>query len=184
MAIEATKIYRDNTELFDEEALEMVGSGELRRNLDTVRPSPTADDSRALNDVEGPCLIMAGNGMCTGGRILHHLKNNLPTAGNVVLMVGFQSPGSLGRRLVDGAEVVTIYGEKIPVRATIHTMGGFSAHADQDGLMAWFDAVAPSKPRLIITHGEDGARETLAELIKEKHGITAELPVLNEAIEI
>ena len=184
MAIEATKIYAENMELFDAEAKEMMESGELARNLETVSPCPTADDSRALNDVDGPCLIMAGNGMCSGGRIVHHLRANLPKPGTAVLMVGFQSPGSLGRQLVDGAEDVKIFGEKIPVRASIHTMGGFSAHADQTGLMQWFDAVAPSKPRLIITHGEDGARETLAGLIKEKHGITADMPELNEVIEI
>ena len=126
MAIEATKIYRDNTELFDEEALEMVKSGELRSNLETVKPCPTADDSRTLNDVDGPCMIMAGNGMCTGGRIVHHLRANLAKPETAVLMVGFQSPGSLGRRLVDGAKEVTIHGERVPVNASIHTMGGFA----------------------------------------------------------
>ena len=129
-------------------------------------------------------MIMAGNGMCSGGRIVHHLKHNLSRDGTAVLISGFQSPGSLGRRLVDGVKEVSIHGEKIPVNASIHTMGGFSAHAGQSGLMEWFDAVAPSKPRLIITHGEDKARNTLAGLIKEKHGIEAHLPELNEAIEI
>jgi len=184
MAIEATKIYRDNLELFDAEAKEMMESGELRRNLETVTPCPTADDSRALNDVDGPCMIMAGNGMCSGGRIVHHLRANLPKPGTAVLMVGFQSPGPVGRQVMAGVKEVTIYGEQIPVRASIHTMGGFSAHADQTGLMQWFDSIAESKPRLIITHGEDDARETLAGLIEEKHGITAELPQLNQAIEI
>ena len=91
MAIEATKIYGRNTELFDAEAIEMVKSGELRRNLNALHPCAKPDESRALNDVEGPCLIMAGSGMCNGGRILHHLRQNLPIPETAVLIVGFQS---------------------------------------------------------------------------------------------
>jgi metallo-beta-lactamase family protein len=184
MAIDATKVYGKSAELFDDEAKQMVTSGELRRNLDIAKPCPKPGDSRALNDVQGPCLIMAGAGMCTGGRIVHHLRHNLPIAGTEVLMVGFQSGNSMGRRLVDGEKFVRIFGEKVPVRATISTMGGFSAHADQKGLQEWFGAVAPSKPRLIITHGEDRARETLSGLIESEHKIKAECPNLGDVIEI
>jgi metallo-beta-lactamase family protein len=184
MAIEATKIYGKNNELFDEEGQEMVRSGELRKNLDIARACPKPGDSRALNDVAGPCLIMAGAGMCTGGRIVHHLRQNLPLAGTVVLIVGFQSANSLGRQLVNGEKVVRIFGERVPVRASIHTMGGFSAHADQRGLLDWFGAVAPSKPRAIITHGEDRARGAFSELISTRHGIKSECPQLGDVIEI
>ena len=184
MAIQATKIYGNNNELFDAEALEMVSSGELRRNLDCARPCPKPEDSKALNDVKGPCLILAGNGMCTGGRIVHHLQQNLPVPETAVLMVGFQSAGSLGRQLVDGAKSVRIFGETIPVRASIHTMGGFSAHAGQTDLLNWFGVVAPSRPRIIITHGEDRARKVFAGLIKSRHGLRAELPGLGDVIEI
>jgi metallo-beta-lactamase family protein len=184
MAIEATKIYSAHNELFDSEAQEMVESGELRRNLECARPCPTPQDSRALNDVEGPCLIMAGNGMCSGGRIVHHLRHNLPLRGTAVLIVGFQSPGTLGRQLVDGAKSVSIFGESVPVRASIHTMGGFSAHAGQSDLLNWFAAVAPSRPRVIITHGEDRARSALAALISSRHGLTPECPNLGDCIEL
>ncbi|HKP68837.1 MAG TPA: MBL fold metallo-hydrolase [Pyrinomonadaceae bacterium] len=184
MAIEATKIYQRNDELFDLEAKEMVRTGELRRNLDGTIPCPKPGDSQALNAVKGPCLIMAGSGMCNGGRILHHLRHNLPIKSTAVLMVGFQSGGTLGRQLVDGAKMVRIFGEEIPVNASIHTMGGFSAHADQRGLLEWFDSIAPSKPRLVITHGEDSARKTLSTLIYQKHKIRAETPNLGDTIEI
>ena len=184
MAIEATKVYGRSAELFDEEAMEMVESGELRKNLEVAKPCPKPHHSRALNDVQGPCMIMAGAGMCTGGRIVHHLRQNLPIKTTEVLMVGFQSPNSMGRRLVDGERFVRIFGEKIPVRATISTMGGFSAHADQKGLLDWFGAVAPSKPRLIITHGEDRARGVLSGLIQSDHGIKADCPGLGDIIEI
>ncbi|HXC67227.1 MAG TPA: MBL fold metallo-hydrolase [Nitrospiraceae bacterium] len=184
LAIEATKVYGKHNELFDAESKALMKSGKLRRNLETVRFCPTAYDSRKLNEVKGPCLIMAGSGMCTGGRILHHLRHNLSRPETAVLIVGFQSHGTLGRMLVDGAESVSIFGETVAVRASIHTLGGFSAHADQKGLLEWFGAVAPSKPRLIITHGEDKARKTLAGLIRAKHGRQAKLPNLGDAIEL
>ena len=184
LAIEATKIYGKHNELFDEEALEMVKSGELRSNLQSARPCPKPRDSRALNDVEGPCLIMAGNGMCTGGRIVHHLRHNLHLPQTSVLIVGFQSPGTLGRKLVDGAKSVSILGERIDVRASIHTMGGLSAHAGQSDLLNWFASVAPSRPRVIITHGENRARKALSDLIYSRHGLGTEQPNLGDVVEI
>jgi metallo-beta-lactamase family protein len=184
MAIEATTIYRRNNELFDKEALEMVQSGELRRSLATARPCAKPGESRALNSVKGPCLIMAGSGMCNGGRIMHHLRHNLPNPDTAVLMVGFQSKGTLGRKLVDGAKSLTMFGEEVPVRASIHTMGGFSAHADQNGLLDWYGVMAPSRPRTIVTHGEDGARKVLSGLIKDRYGVDAETPALDDVIEV
>ena len=184
MAIEATSIYKKNNELFDAEALDMVQSGELRRHLAGVRACAKPVESKALNDVEGPCLIMAGNGMCTGGRILHHLRENLPIPETAVLIVGFQSHGTLGRKLVDGAQKVRLLGEEVPVRASVHTMGGFSAHADQSNLLDWYSVLAPSKPRTIITHGEDSAREVFSNLIESRFGMKSERPALDDVVEI
>ena len=184
MAIHATRIYGRNNELFDAEARAMAQSGELVRSLSLAQPCSSPGESRALNGVKGPCMIMAGSGMCTGGRIMHHLRHNLPIPGTAVLIVGFQSPGTLGRKLVDGAESVMMFGEEVPVRASIHTMGGFSAHADQTGLLDWFGAIAPARPRTIITHGEDRARQALGDLIQSRFGIKTERPVIDEVIEI
>jgi metallo-beta-lactamase family protein len=164
--------------------LEMVASGELRKNLDSARACPKPGDSRALNDVKGPCLIMAGSGMCTGGRIMHHLMHNLPLKQTQVLMVGFQSQGTLGRRLVEGAKSVMLMGQEVPVRASIHTMGGFSAHAGQNDLLNWFASIAPSQPRTIITHGEDRARKVFSDLINSRFGLKTERPNLGEVLEI
>jgi metallo-beta-lactamase family protein len=182
MAIEATKVYQKHTELFDEEALAMQKSGELRAHLETAHYCPGAEDSRALNDVEGPCLIMAGAGMCNGGRILHHFRHNLSRPNTTVLIVGYQSHGSLGRMLVDGKKLVTIFGEKIPVRAFVHTFGGLSGHAGQSDLMHWFNTLAPSRPRVVLTHGEDRARKPLGRLIQERHGMKVEYPALGDTI--
>jgi metallo-beta-lactamase family protein len=129
-------------------------------------------------------MIMAGSGMCTGGRIMHHLRHSLDRPETAVLIVGYQSPGSLGRRLVDGEKSVTIFGEKVAVRASIHTMGGFSAHAGQDDLVQWFASMKAARPTLILAHGEDRARRALARRIESEHGIQARCPDLGEVIEV
>jgi metallo-beta-lactamase family protein len=184
MAIEATKLYGKHVELFDEEALAMQKSGELRQQLEMVKFCPTANDSRALNDVKGPCMIMAGAGMCTGGRILHHLRHNLANPSTTVLFVGYQGYGSLGRMIVDRKPAVTIFGEKIPVRASVHTFGGLSGHAGQTDLLRWLDAMAASGPRVFLTHGEERGRKPLGKLIKERYKLPVHYPAMNETIEI
>jgi metallo-beta-lactamase family protein len=184
MAIEATNIYAKHPELFDDEMTALIRDHPLREDLKTMKLTPTADESRAINDVHGACLIMAGAGMCNGGRILHHLKANLWKPSTHVLIVGYQAQGSLGRLLVDGAKEVKIFGEKIAVKATIHTLGGFSAHAGQTDLMHWFDVIAPSKPRVVLTHGEDDQRAALAQVIQQRDGLSAKLPKMGEVIEL
>jgi metallo-beta-lactamase family protein len=184
MAIEATKIYGKHTELFDDEALAMHASGDLRENLATAQFSPTAAESRALNDLKGSCLIMAGAGMCTGGRILHHFRHNLSRPDTTVLIVGYQGHGSLGRQLVDGKKAVTIFGEKIPVRASVHTFGGLSGHAGQSDLLRWLGSFAGSRPRVFLTHGEEKGRKPLGKLIEERYQLPVEYPGLRETIEL
>jgi metallo-beta-lactamase family protein len=183
MAIEATKLYTKHVELFDEEALTMQRSGELREQLESVTYCPTAEDSRALNDIKGPCMIMAGAGMCTGGRILHHFRHNLARPETTVLIVGYQGHGSLGRMLVDGKKTVTIFGEKIPVRASVHTFGGLSGHAGQTDLLRWLDSFASSQPRVFLTHGEERARKPLGKIIEERYRLQVSYPELGETIE-
>jgi metallo-beta-lactamase family protein len=184
MAIQATKLYGKHVELFDEEALAMQKSGELRQELETVKFCPTADDSRALNETKGPCLIMAGAGMCTGGRILHHFRHNLARRDTTVLFVGYQGHGSLGRMIVDGAKTVTIFGEKIPVRASMHTFGGLSGHAGQTDLLRWLGSFAASGPRVFLTHGEERGRKPLGKLIQERYKLRVDYPAMSETIEI
>lgn len=184
MAIEATKLYARHSNLFDKEALAMQKSGDLRENLDTVTMCPSADDSRALNQQPGPCLIMAGAGMCTGGRILHHLRHGLARPETTVVFVGYQGQGSLGRAIVDGAPAVTIFGEKIPVRASVHTFNGLSGHAGQSDLMRWIKSIAPSQPRVFLTHGEERGRRPLGKLIKEQLKLRVDYPAMRQTIEI
>jgi len=182
MAIEATQIYRHHAELFDDDLTREIKEHPLEEDLNTLQATVTAEESKALNHVHGPCLIMAGAGMCNAGRILHHLRQNLWRTETHVIFVGYQGDGTLGRRLVDGAQQVSIFGERIAVRARIHTLGGFSAHAGQDDLLEWFSAVAPCRPRLIVTHGEENNQLALAEKIREKYHLPAEIPRLGDAI--
>src|SRR5262245_49785660 len=127
---------------------------------------------------------MAGAGMCNAGRIQHHLKQNLWKPDTHVLIVGYQSYGSLGRRLVEGEKLVSIHGEKVAVKAEVHTLGGFSAHAGQTDLLTWFSAIAPSKPRVVLTHGEDNQRKELAKKIQQRFNLKPMLPAMNEVVEI
>jgi metallo-beta-lactamase family protein len=120
--------------------------------------------------------------MCNAGRILHHLRQNLWRPDTHVVFVGYQGDGSLGRRLVDGAKQVQIFGERIAVRARVHTLGGFSAHAGQDDLLNWLGALAPCRPRVILTHGEANNQRALAEKIHETYQLTASIPKIGETI--
>jgi metallo-beta-lactamase family protein len=183
MAIRATALYRKHPELFDEEALAMQRSGELSSNLRTVKVCAKAAESMAIRRHPGPFLVMAGAGMCTGGRIMHHLENHLGDPNTLVIMVGYQSRGSLGRKLMDGADLVRIHGRQVKVRARTHMFGGLSGHAGQSDLLAWMGSLAASKPRVILTHGEDGPRTTLRDQIRSRFGLKAEMPAYMETIE-
>jgi metallo-beta-lactamase family protein len=184
MAIEATRIYQSHPDLFDDEALDMQHACEIASRHGHVKPTPTPEDSMALNDASGPCLIMAGSGMCTAGRILHHFRHGLWRPETRVMIVGFQGEGTLGRQLVDGAREVKIFGETILVRAQIHTLNGFSAHAGQSELLKWFRFLAPSKPQVVLTQGELRAREPLAELIRKRHGLKPLLPAQGDMVKL
>ncbi|HZX74278.1 MAG TPA: MBL fold metallo-hydrolase [Cyclobacteriaceae bacterium] len=184
MALSAFDVYRNHQDLLDEEYHELKRRGVFPLNTQYFIPSPSAESSKALNNVKGPCVILAGAGMCNGGRILHHLYHNLESKNTHVLIVGYQSNGSIGRRLVEGAPKVSIFGEQKIVRAHIHTLGGFSAHAGQTDLLNWFSYLAPSKPKVVITHGEDGPRKALADCIKKQFKLNAMLPKIGDTIEL
>ena len=184
MAIEANRIYMDHPELFDDEMLQFMHSGNADKDKGYIRPTPTAEESRRLNDLKGPFMIIAGSGMCNAGRILHHLRHNLWKPETAVLIVGYQAEGTLGRKLVEGVKSVRIFGEMITVRAKIHKLGGFSAHAGQRDLLKWYNAVAPARPRVVLVHGEDKAREAFAKILRYDYGTKPILPKFGESIEI
>jgi len=182
MAIEASRIYQHHPELFDDEMNAFLKQGALSHDLRTLKLSITADDSKKINDEPGPFVVLAGAGMCNAGRIMHHLRHNLSKPETHVVIVGYQAGGTLGRMLVDGRKEVAMFGEKIEVKAQVHTLGGFSAHAGQKDLLAWFEAIAPSKPKVVLTHGEDEPRGALAKLIQSRFGLRSTSPKLQDVI--
>lgn len=184
MAIRATHIYDQHTDLFDEDAQKMIDAGTLDALLRHVHFTETPAESMSINQVEGAAIIIAGAGMCNAGRILHHMKYHLWKPETAMIIVGYQVAGSLGRRLVDGAKLVRILGDEIIVRASVHTLGGFSAHAGQSELIAWFRKLLPCNPRAILVHGEDRAREPLAALLKQVGAPKVDLPRWGEVLEI
>jgi metallo-beta-lactamase family protein len=184
MGIEASQIFAKHPDLFDDEATDWKKKGLLPLDKRYFKTTKTADESKQLNDEKGPCVILAGAGMCNAGRIQHHLKFNLPNASTHVMFVGFQGHGSLGRLIVDGKKEVKIHGELIPVNAQIHTLNGFSAHAGQTDLLKWFDPLGRDKPRVVLTHGEDPQRGALSQQIKDKYQLNPLLPKLDEVIEL
>lgn len=184
MALAAFDVYRNHQAMLDDEYHTLQRKGVFPLSAKYFIPSATAESSRKLNEVPGPCMILAGAGMCNGGRILHHLSHNISHANTHVLIVGYQTQGSLGRQLVDRAPRISIFGESRKVRAQIHTLNGFSAHAGQTDLLKWFSTLAPAKPKVIITHGEDGPRTALAALIKKKYKLNALLPTIGDSLEL
>lgn len=184
MGLSAFDVYKDHQDILDEEYQALKKRGVFPLENSSFVPSPSAQTSKALNEVDGPCMIIAGAGMCNGGRILHHLYHNIENPNTHVIIVGYQSNGSLGRKIVDRLPEVSIFGEKKKLRAQVHTLGGFSAHAGQTDLLDWFSTLAPSKPKVVITHGEDDARMALAEQIRKKFKLPSILPKIKDVIEL
>jgi metallo-beta-lactamase family protein len=181
LAIKATQIFRNNRKYYDEEAKAILQQGYDPFDLPTLRFTETTEKSMAINQIDGPAIIIAGNGMCTAGRIRHHLKHNLWRKGTSLVIVGFQAQGTTGRRLVDGAKQVKILGEEVSVKARVFTIGGFSAHADQSDLLEWVGHFE-SKPRIFLVHGEPVATETLAGKIRELLGLEVHIPKWKERL--
>jgi metallo-beta-lactamase family protein len=167
MAIAATRVYWRHPERFDEEAARLRAGFAGMPALPNLVLSESPDDSRAINNIRGGAIIIAGSGMAYGGRVLHHLRHNLARPECHVLIVGFQAPGTLGRQLVDRLPEVRIHGQRVPVAARVHTLGGLSAHGDQDDLLRWYDSFAPPPP-VYLVHGEPASSQALAVKLRER----------------
>lgn len=174
MASKVVDVYRRHRNLFDQDALQQWTHGRDPFELPNLRYVDSPDESRKLNQHTHGAIFIAGSGMCNGGRVRHHLKHNLWRPGAHVMIVGYQAHNTLGRELVDGKKTVRVFNETIRVNARIHTVGGLSAHADQAGLMEWYGHFR-NRPPVYLVHGEDGAREVLAEKLREQYGCEAHL---------
>jgi metallo-beta-lactamase family protein len=178
MAIATTELYWRHADLQKARLFDDEGNPSL-----PVIATESTEDSMRINALDRGAIVIAGSGMCSGGRILQHLKHNLWRPECHVVMIGFQAQGTLGRRLVDGAEHVRLWGETIKVAAKIHTVGGLSAHADQDGLKAWYGAFA-NRPPVCLVHGEPGAQQSLAAALRSAYGADVRIPARGDVIEL
>lgn len=186
MATEASRLYSGHTRLHDDIAQELSRRGLGPLDFPGLNYVKTPRQSQRLNEQSG-CVIIASSGMCTGGRIVHHLRHGLWRPSTHVVFVGFQAEGTLGREIVDGARSVRIFSETIAVKARIHTIGGFSAHAGQTQLVEWcrpLAADAKRKPTVYLTHGEDRPRAALARALKNELGLRCHLPGMGDAVGI
>jgi metallo-beta-lactamase family protein len=171
-------------ECFDEETRKVMAWRE--ENPDALRVVVTANsrESMALNSIRGGAIILAGSGMCTAGRIKHHLKHNLWRKECSVIIVGFQAEGTLGRKIVDGARWVRIFGEDIAVAADVYTIGGLSAHADRDGLLAWAGNFRTPPGRVFVAHGEESVSVGFAQTLRDRLRWNAEVPEPGQHLEV
>jgi metallo-beta-lactamase family protein len=179
MAVSATRIFERHPESYGPQAAAMFRAGRDPFNLPGLQFVRESADSVALNRIASGAVIMAGSGMCTGGRVRHHLKHNLWREECSVIFVGYAAQGTLAREIIDGAPVVRIYGEEVRVRAQVHTINGFSAHADRDELLAWQRSVAP--PLTVLVHGEEAVMRQFAQRLENTQ---VRMPGLGDAIEL
>jgi len=182
LAIKATEIFRKNKKHFDDKAQDLMASGHDPLDLPNLKFTPSTADSIAITESREPSIVIAGNGMCTAGRIKHHLKHNLWRPGAVLVIVGFQARGTTGRRIVDGARTVKIFNEDVAVKAKVCTIGGFSAHADQADLLEWAGHFKECSPKFFLVHGEDNAKQILGGMIKDRLGLDVHIPVFKESL--
>ena len=183
MAIRASKVYWDYPHLYDEEATKLRSQVNEMPHLKNLRLTPTPQESMAINQIKSGAIIISASGMLTGGRIVHHLKNNVSRRGAHIMIVGYQADGTLGRKLVDGAPTVRIHGKEYKVKAHVHTVGGLSAHADADDLMRWIRNFR-SNPQVYVVHGESEAKRAFRDRLETELHLQAIVPQPGDILEL
>ena len=181
LAIRATEVFRKNKKCYDEEAQAIVDKGYDPFDMPNLKFTLTTQESIQINEAQGSAIVIAANGMCTAGRIKHHLKHNLWREGASIVIVGYQAMGTTGRKIVDGAKRVKIFRENVAVNARVFTIGGFSAHADQDDLLEWISHFE-SNPKVFVVHGEPQSSQALAEMIRSRFGLDVHIPKWKERL--
>ena len=184
MAVAATKAFALSPEAYSEETQAMIEAGDAPLSFDGLRLITSVEESIALNHSTEPAVIISASGMCTASRIKHHLKFNISDARNTVLFVGYQAHGSLGRVIQSGTSPVRIFGEWYPVQARIETVEGFSAHADRDELLAWFESLGRPPKRTFVVHGEEDASLSFARSLEQRFGAAVTVPERGQTVDL
>ena len=184
LAISATEVFRQNTNLFDDEIKEEMERGDNPLEFPGLKFTQTADESKALNESKEPAIIISASGMCEVGRIKHHLKHNIWNPKSTILFVGYQANGSLGHSIVNGAQKVTIFGEEFAVNARVEYIEGYSGHADQEWLMNFIYSFITKPKHIFLVHGEEDSQEVLRDKILEETGIGVSIPEYGETYDL
>ena len=184
MAIAATKIYKHFSRYFNAGARKLIASGDDLFMFSGLKETRTVMESKEINEVPGPKIIMAGSGMSAGGRMVHHEVRYLENPKNTLLMVGYQAPGTLGRRFIDGERRIKVFDHWLDVKAEVLKIGGYSGHADQAALLEWASKFKARVKQVFVVQGEDHAAQTLAELLQDHFSISAHVPMTGEVVEI
>lgn len=184
LAISATEVFQENMELFDENTQKLIKSGDNPLEFPGLRFTRTAQESKELNEDDEPSIIISASGMCEVGRIKHHLKHNIWNPKNTILFVGYQAPGTLGRKIVDGAKAVKIFGEEISVNARIEYIEGYSGHADQEGLLNFVYSFTKKPEHIFLVHGEPEGQKVLKQKIMETTQIPVTIPEFGEKYDL
>ena len=184
LAISATEVFRENTNLFEREIQEEIVRGDNPLEFPGLKFTPSSEDSKALNESNTPSIIISASGMCEVGRIKHHLKHNLWNPNSTILFVGYQAPGTLGYQIVNGAKKVKIFGEEIAVNARVEYIEGYSGHADQEGLMNFIDSFINKPKNIFLIHGEEDSQNVLKEKVESEIGINVVIPEYGDTFEL
>ena len=171
-------------DLLDKDARQLMEWEKTQHDFPKINFVEDVEESKALNEIRGGAVIISASGMCDAGRIKHHLRYNLGRKENTILITGFQAEGTLGRRIVDGAKVVNIFKQAIPVRADIYTIGGLSAHADQKALLDWLGHFRNPPRQTFVVHGEQSTAQEFSEILRDRLGWQAVVPGMHESFNI
>ena len=180
LAVSATEIFRKNTDLFDDDVKEAMEKGDNPLEFPGLKFTQTVEESKALNESDEPAIILSASGMCEVGRIKHHLKHNIWNPNSTILFVGYQAPGTLGRKIVDGEKKVRIFGEEFSVNARIEYIEGYSGHADQEWLLNFVYSFYTKPKHIFLVHGEEEGQEVLKDKLEENTEISVTIPSFGE----
>ncbi|MCK5675560.1 MAG: MBL fold metallo-hydrolase [Verrucomicrobia bacterium] len=184
MAIKITEVFKKHPELFDDETMALLNAGDHPCDFPGLTMSRTVDQSKAIKDTSGTAIIIAGSGMCTGGRVKHHLKANIARPESTILFVGYQAFGTLGRHILEKPESIRIFGEEYLLKARVEKISGFSAHADQNELHRWISSLKTPPRKLFVTHGEAKAAEAFRDFLSEKTGWDCVVPEYEQEVQL
>ena len=184
MAARALEVFERHPDLFDEEMTQLVDRGASPFQFPGLTVVSSVHESKSINHIRGTAIVIAGSGMCTGGRIKHHMVTNIARPESTILFVGYQARGTLGREILEGADEVRIFGKMHKVRARVRRISGFSGHADRSELMRWFSAMAKPPKAVILNHGEPAAMDALGERLAEQTGVRVLMPEYQERVEL